>query len=108
MDESMVSDYAIYDNSKMPAAVNMIKYPIAGAKSHHVTVGIYDLSTQRVNYLETGEPIDQYLTNVSWGPDEEFLYMAIVNRGQNQDFINSYNTNSGSLEKTLFEERDEK
>jgi dipeptidyl-peptidase-4 len=108
MDESMVSDYAIYDNSKMPAAINLIKYPIAGAKSHHVTVGIYDLSTQKVTYLETGEPKEQYLTNIAWGPDEEYLYMAIVNRGQNQDFINRYNTNSGSLDKILFEERDEK
>ena len=108
MDESMVSDYAIYDNSKMPASINMIKYPIAGAKSHHVTVGVYDLKTQTTIYLETGEPNDQYLTNIAWGPDEEFIYMAIVNRGQNQDFINKYSASTGVLDKTLFEERDEK
>jgi len=108
MDESMVTDYAIYDNSKMPATVNNIKYPIAGAKSHHVTLGVYDIKTQQITYMETGEPKEQYLTNITWSPEEDFIYMAIVNRGQNQYFLNRYNAENGLLDKTLFEERDEK
>lgn len=108
MDESMVTDYAIYDNSKMPATVNNIKYPIAGAKSHHVTLGVYDIKTQQIIYMETGEPKEQYLTNITWSPEEDFIYMAIVNRGQNQYFLNRYNAENGLLDKTLFEERDEK
>lgn len=108
MDESMVTDYAIYDNSKMPAGITNIKYPIAGAKSHHVTLGVYDLKTGKTVYMETGEPKEQYLTNITWAPEEDFIYIAIVNRGQNQCFVNRYNVENGVLDKILFEERDEK
>ncbi len=108
MDESMVTDYGIYDVSKMPAQIYNIKYPIAGAKSHHVTLGVYDMQTQKTLYMETGEPKEQYLTNITWSPEEDFVYIAIVNRGQNQCFVNKYNVELGILDKMLFEERDEK
>ncbi len=108
MDETMVTDYAIYDNSKMPATVSTIKYPIAGAKSHHVTLGVYDLNTKKTMYMETGEPKEQYLTNISWAPEEDYVYIAIVNRGQNQCLLNRYSAETGVLDKTLLEERDEK
>ncbi|MFM8488022.1 MAG: DPP IV N-terminal domain-containing protein, partial [Bacteroidota bacterium] len=42
MDERMVTKYPVYILDSMPARVNEIRYPFAGAKSHHVTVGIYD------------------------------------------------------------------
>jgi len=108
MDESMVTDYAIYDNSTLPATTKNIKYPVAGAKSHHVKVGVYDIATEKIIYLETGEPKEQYLTNITWSPNEEFIYIAIVNRGQNQMLLNRYNAAQGFMDINLFEERDEK
>lgn len=108
MDETMVTDYAIYDNSTMPAQVKTIKYPVAGAPSHHVTIGIYDVNTKNIVYLETGLPKDQYLTNISWNPDETSVYVAHVNRGQNQMLLNVYHSETGFLDKNILEERDEK
>lgn len=108
MDESMVTDYSTYDISKMPATMKTFKYPVAGAASHHVTVGVYDINSKQITYLETGLPKDQYLTNISWSPDDEKVYIAQVNRGQNQMFLNAYLSNSGQLDKTLIEERDAK
>jgi len=108
MDETMVTDYPIYDNSTFPAKVNNIKYPMAGAASHHVTIGIYDLKTQTTVYLQTGEPADQYLTNVTWSPNEESIYVTHVNRGQNQMFLRQYIAENGELDKIVFEERDAK
>ena len=108
MDESMVTDYAIFDNSKIPAQSTDIKYPTAGAKSHQVTLGVYNIETKTLVYLKTGEPVEQYLTNIAWDPSSENIYMAIINRAQNHAWINSYNANSGELNKTLFEETDEK
>lgn len=108
MDESMVSNYMIYDNSKMPAGFSEIKYPVAGARSHHVKLGVYDLKTGQTTYMETGEPAEQYLTNIAWSPESDFVYIAIVNRGQNQCFVSRYNAANGVLDQILFEERDEK
>lgn len=108
MDESMVTEYPLYKMADRPATANMIRYPVAGAKSHHVTVGIYQPQSGKTIYLKTGTPEEQYLTNVTWSPDESIVYIAIVNRGQNHMWLNAYNASTGELIKTLFEETDSK
>lgn len=108
MDQNMVTDYPIIDWSQHPAKNENIKYPMAGDKSHHVTVGIYNAETQTTVYLKTGEPAEQYLTNIAWSPDDKFVYIAVLNRGQNDMKLNQYDAVTGNFIKTLFEEKDEK
>ena len=108
MDQSMVEDYPVVNWNDVPATVNMIKYPMAGRKSHHVTLGIYNLKTQQTVYLQTGEPADQYLTTVTWSPDELFIYVSILNRDQNYLKVNKYDAANGVLVKTLFEEKNDR
>ena len=108
MDQTMVTDYPIIDWTTRPASNHMIKYPMAGDKSHEVTVGVYNVNTGKTVFLKTGEPKDQYLTNIAWSVDEQHIYLAVLNREQNQLKLNSYNVASGLFEKTLIEEKDEK
>jgi len=108
MDQSMVTDYPIINWTERPAKAELIKYPMAGDKSHHVTVGIYDAVTQKTIWLKTGEPAEQYLTNIAWSPDDKYIYIAIVNRGQNHMWLNQYDVATGNFVKTLFEETDDK
>jgi dipeptidyl-peptidase-4 len=108
MDQTMVTDYPILDLTKHPAQVNMIKYPMAGGVSHQVTVGVYNTATGQTVFLATGEPKDQYLTNIQWSPDNQHIFIAVLNRDQNHLWLNSYNASTGTFEKTLFEELDEK
>jgi dipeptidyl-peptidase-4 len=108
MDQSMVTDYPIIDWNHRPAKNVNIKYPMAGDKSHHVTVGIYNPVTNSVVYLKTGEPKEQYLTNIAWSPDDKFVFVAVVNRAQNKMHLNQYEAASGLFIKTVFEEHDEK
>lgn len=105
MDQTMVTDYPMMDLSQRPAKGSFIKYPMAGDRSHEVTIGIFDLATRKKIFLKTGEPRDQYLTNICWSPDEKSLYVAVLNRGQDHLQLNRYAIQSGELEKTLFEER---
>ena len=44
MDESMVTEYPIYVLDSMPATDRKIRYPYAGAVSHEVTVGVFDVA----------------------------------------------------------------
>ena len=81
---------------------------MAGGKSHELTVGIFDMKTSKTIFLKTGEPKEQYLTNVAWSPDEKHVYIAVLNRAQNHLWFNCYNAATGDFEKTLFEETDEK
>jgi dipeptidyl-peptidase 4 len=108
MDQSDVFDYPVIDWTKKPAENKNIKYPMAGTKSHYVTLGVYDLKTGSTIYLKTEGPKDQYLTNIQWGPDEKHIYIAVLNREQNHMKLNEYDAASGNFIRTLFEEKDEK
>lgn len=107
MDETMVTQYPIFELGKQPAAARLIRYPMAGGISHHVTLGVYNTETGKTIFLQTGEPAEQYLTNIAWSPDEKSIYIAVVNRDQNHLKLNRYNASTGALEATLFEEKDE-
>ncbi|HLV39707.1 S9 family peptidase [Xanthomarina sp.] len=108
MDETMVEDYPIIDWSTTPGVNTNIKYPFAGRTSHHVTLGIYNPKTQQTVFLETGEPKEQYLTCVTWSPDEKSIYIAVLNRDQNHMKLNQYHVETGKFIKTLFEEKNDK
>ncbi len=108
MDQTMVKDYPIIDWTVRPAKSNTIKYPMAGDTSHEVTVGIYNVNTGKTIFLKTGEPKEQYLTNIAWSMDEQSIYIAVLNRDQNLLKLNSYSVVTGLINKTLFEEKDDK
>ena len=105
-DETMVTDYPLINMNVRPAEIKKTKYPMAGMKSHHVTLGVYDLKNKKTIYLKTGEPKDQYLTSVTWSPDEKSIFIGVLNRDQNHLKMNQYNAETGVLVKTLFEEKD--
>ncbi len=108
MDQRMVEDYPIINWNVTPAKVHYAKYPFAGRTSHEVTLGVYNPATEKTVFLETGTPADHYLTCVTWSPDEQFIYIAILNRDQNHLWLNQYNAKTGAFVKTLFEETDPK
>jgi dipeptidyl-peptidase-4 len=108
MDQSMVTDYPIIDWTSRPAKNVNIKYPMAGDKSHEVTAGVYNAETGALVYLKTGAPVEQYLTNIAWSPDDKYIFIAVLNRGQDHLKLNQYDAATGEFVKTLFEEKDEK
>jgi dipeptidyl-peptidase-4 len=108
MDQTMVEDYPIVNWLENPAQNNNIKYPMSGRKSHQVTVGIYDVKSGQTIYIDSGEPKDQYLTNLAWSPDEQTVYLAVLNREQNFMRLNAYSSLTGKLIKTLFTEENKK
>ncbi len=107
-DESMVADYPLVTFNSEIAQLKNIKYPMAGKASHEVTIGIYSLTSKKTIYLNTGKPKDHYLTNICWSPDENNLYVAVLNREQNQLKYNKYDIKNGEFLNTLFKEQNEK
>lgn len=108
MDESMVTDYPFVNIDKRVATAEPHKYPMAGMKSHHVTVGVYNLQSGKTVWLKTGTPKEKFLTNIAWSPDEQHIYIAEVNREQNEMNLVSYSAITGKKEKVLFTEKDDK
>jgi len=108
MDQSMVTDYPIIDWSIRPAKNENIKYPMAGNKSHFVTLGVYNVATNKTIFVKTEGDKEQYLTNIAWSPDEKYIYIAILSRTQNDMKLNEYDAATGNFVRTLFEEHDDK
>jgi dipeptidyl-peptidase-4 len=107
-DETNVSDYPIVDITTYPATLNAGKYPMAGQKSEQAKIGIYQLSNQKLIYLDIDTTDEHYLTNLSWSPDEKYVLLAEVNRKQNHMWFNYYDAVTGKKVKTIFEETNDK
>ena len=112
MDESMVEDYPLVNTTTPIATVENIKYPMAGRTSHQVKVGIFDVakSVQAgkpvYHYINTDLNDGEFLTNVTFSPDEQYLYISHLNREQNHSKLIRYDLQTGNKVKVLIEERD--
>ena len=108
MDQSMVADYPLVDIDTRIATETPVRYPMAGEKSHLVTVGIYDLNTDKTVYLNTGDPTDRYFTNIAWAPDGKLIYLIEMNRAQNHYSLDAYDPTTGNKTATLYTESSDK
>ncbi len=106
-DESEVTDYPLVNIEARVAELRNIKYPMAGMDSEHVKLGIYNVTSNKTVFIDNNPDSEQYLTNISWEPNEQHIYIAVLNREQNHMKLNKYNASTGKLIKTLFEEKSE-
>jgi len=103
-DETFVHDYPLLNIEDYPGSLNSIKYPMAGQASERVRLGVYSLESKKTNFISTANGEENYLTNVSWSPDDQFILLAEVARSQKHIWLQKY-SKDGKLIKTLFEEK---
>ncbi len=104
-DETMVTDYPLVDITSRIAEVENTKYPMAGMTSHEVTLNVYNLATGQTVKIQTGDPADQYLTSVTWDPQNEYIYIGLLNREQNHLQLNKYDVINGNFVATIIDEQ---
>ena len=108
MNQSMVADYPLVNTFERIATLAPEKYPMAGETSHEVTVGIYNIKTKKILYLDLGDVANRYFTNITWSPDSKSLYLTELNREQNKATLDRYSVADGHKEATLYTETDDK
>ncbi|MDL2312613.1 S9 family peptidase [Bacteroidales bacterium OttesenSCG-928-B11] len=114
MDENMVEAYPLVHANSSLAKVEMIRYPMAGQKSHRVQVGIFNVEESAAqnkpvyHYIKTEFLDGEFLTNVTFSPSEMFLYITHVNREQNQMKLIEYDLLTGEKERVVISERDDR
>ena len=118
MDQSMVTDYPQVDIFPREATYEPDKYPMAGMNAHVVTVGVYDIATNKTVYLKTpnGSVLSDsvtdtrpiYFTNIAWSPDAKTIYMFELNRDQNDCRLVSYDATTGERISELYRETSDK
>lgn len=107
-DESAVHDYPLLDINATPGELNSIKYPMAGQASEKAKVGIFNLANRTTAFITALHGEENYLTNLSWTPDNKYVLVAEVNRDQNHMWLHAFDASNGKLVRTLFEETNDK
>ncbi|MBQ3876834.1 MAG: DPP IV N-terminal domain-containing protein [Prevotella sp.] len=132
MDQSMVTDYPQVGIPSLPregwsktegisapiAEMEPDKYPMTGTNTHVVTIGVYDLQTQKTIYLKTpaveyaampSQPQSPcYFTNIAFSPDSRHIFVQELNRDQNDCRLVSYDAETGKREYELCRETSDK
>ena len=103
--QTEVADYPILDINVTPGKLETIKYPMIGQKSEKPRVGIYNLAEQKTIFITPKGNADDYLTNLAWSPDEKYILIAELNRGQNDMNLNLYDAKTGAFVRTLVNEK---
>lgn len=107
-DETNVANYPLLNINDLPGSLTNIKYPMAGQTSEHPRVGIYNTLNGNLVYIDPQGAKDDYLTNISFTPDNQYLLLAELNRDQNQMKLNVYEVSTGKFVRTLLEESNDK
>src|SRR5690606_17171267 len=92
--------------TQTPGKLNSIKYPMIGQTSEKPRVGIYDIASGKTVFISPRKNADDYLTNLSWTPDEKYVLIAELNRGQNDMDLNLYEAATGQFVRTLINEKE--
>ncbi|OAD91645.1 peptidase S9 [Aequorivita soesokkakensis] len=107
-DENDVADYPLLNIDPTPGELTSIKYPMAGQKSERPKVGVYNLSTGKTAFISPIGNVEDYLTNLSWTPDEKNIVIAELNRDQNHLKLQLFDAATGKLVRTILEEKSDK
>ena len=108
-DESKVNTFPLLDITTRTGTSKEIKYPMAGMDSENVQLGVYDVTTGQTVYMKVDEfGYDQYLTNISWRPDESQVLIQVLDRSQKHMKLNVYDAVTGNFVNTILTEDNEK
>ena len=108
-DESAVSSFPLLDINTRTGSLKEIKYPMAGMASENISLGIYDIAGAQTIYLNVEDfDKERYLTNITWSPDNRFIFIQVLDRSQKHMNLNMYNAADGSFIKTLLTEESDK
>ena len=116
MDQSMVPSYPQVnikaqgpaEGESRIAETYSYHYPMAGEKSHIVKVGVFNTETKKNIWLHLVGEKDDYHTNVTWAPDGKSIYIFELNRDQNHMRLVQYDAVTGSVIRTVLEEKHDK
>ena len=105
--ELKIPSYPRLEYTSEFAKVNTIKYPFVGEANQLVTVYVYNIALKKRVRLNTGE-IDHYLTNITWSPDGQYIYLFDLSRNQKECTLKRYNVKTGNLDNEFFTEKNDK
>ena len=107
-DESAVTLYPLYDITSRTGGAKLIRYPMAGMASEHISLCVTDLEGHILTTLQvTDFDEERYLTNVTWSPDSRYIFVQVLDRAQHEMHLNMYRSADGRFVRTLLTEHND-
>ena len=104
-DESAVGTFPLLDITSRTGTLFEIKYPMAGMSSENVRLGVYDFASGTTVYLDCDDfGYDQYLTGITWTPDDRLILVQVLDRSQKHMKLNKYSSSTGEFAGTVLTE----
>ena len=107
-DESRVTLFPLLDITTRTGTLREIRYPMNGMASELISLGVYDTETGETVYMDvTDFSEERYLTNISWSPDDRYIFIQVVDRAQHHVHLNQYSAVTGAFIRTLLTEEND-
>ena len=104
-DESAVTQFPLLDITTRTGSLVPIRYPMNGMASEHISLLICDtLGNVRTTIVPTEFTDERYLTCVTWGPDDKYIFIQVLDREQHHMVLNQYRADDGSYVRTILSE----
>lgn len=104
-DESKVTEFPLLDINTRTGSLEKIKYPMNGMASEKVSLGVYDIASGRTVWMAVSDfDDDRYLTNITWNPECDKIYIQVIDRAQKHVHLNVYNAADGAFIRTILTE----
>jgi dipeptidyl-peptidase-4 len=105
IDEQDVSQYSITEYDSLYLNWNHMRYPESGGANAGVRIGVVNINTGEIVWMDTGRDKDIYIPRIYWMPDSKRLIIIRLNRSQNMLEILLADIISGDT-KIIFKETD--
>ena len=104
-DQSAVTEFPLLDITTRTGSLESLRYPMNGMESEKLAVGVYDFVSGATTWLQVSDfADDRYITNLSWSPDDKYIYAQIVDRAQHHMHLNMYRASTGEFVRTILTE----
>ena len=107
-DESHVTSFPLLDITTRTGSLSSIKYPMNGMASEIISLCVCDTLGHIQATLQVDDFTEErYLTNISWSPDEKYIFVHVLDRSQHHMHLNMYRSDNGAFVRTILTEDNE-
>lgn len=103
-DDSPVPQFSLCKADGVHGSLEWQRYPKPGDPNPKVKMGVADINTNKVVWVDQDESVDQYTAFPFWTPDSKQLFYQTINREQDDLKLLSANPETGK-NKIIYEEK---
>jgi dipeptidyl-peptidase-4 len=81
-DDKDVPEFPLYRANGLHGELELTRYPKVGDHNPDVKLGVIDLETKEIVWLDNNDTEDKYVAFPNWTPDSEKLLFQVLNRDQ--------------------------